>query len=82
MIMTDADADADADVDGPHIRVLLSTFFYLYKYQKELIEQVHVYIDQPPLYKVSGGSSRARKEVYAFTEAEKDNAIVQILHQD
>jgi len=63
----------DADVDGAHIRVLLLTFFF--RYQRELIEQGYVYIAQPPLYKVSTGSGRARKEVYAFNDASKDSII-------
>lgn len=66
----------DADVDGAHIRVLLLTFFF--RYQRELIEQGHVYIAQPPLYKVTGGSGRKRKEIYCFTEEEKDSIIMKI----
>ena len=63
---------ADADVDGSHIQVLLLTF--LYRHMRQLIEDGHVFLARPPLYKITKG----KQERYAFSDEERDKIFLEL----
>ena len=64
---------ADADVDGAHIRTLLLTFFF--RYMRPLLDQGHVFLAQPPLYKIS---KRGMEDIYCYTDEELEEKLAEV----
>ena len=63
---------ADADVDGSHIRTLLLTFFF--RFMRPLVEEGHVYLAQPPLFRISKG----KRHYYAFSDQQRDQIMADL----